>query len=378
MKKVFLVSAILLGITLLLWGVYLFAFKKGDTVKNQQTNQQAIKIPTALLEKKQAKISPISSEAVLGAVFDKKNEKVLYFSATSGELWQVDSDGAKPVKISSTKIEGLVGALWSPDATKVLTIFKKDNQKVFSFRGDLKKDGEQLDTNIDNVAWDGLGMKISYKYYDQQTKKRSLSVADPNGENWQTLAQEIPFREVSLASVPLSAVVSFWNFPQASQESLFQSVSLMGGEVKTILKGRFGADYLWSPDGKRALVSSLINKDGKNITLGIVDTNGQYRDLNIPTIVSKCVWSFDSKLIYCGLPGGVPSGAILPDDYQAKKFTTQDTFWKINVGTASKERIVELTEFKSDYDASALFLSPVEDGLFFINRIDGKLYKIII
>jgi hypothetical protein len=66
----------------------------------------------------------------------------------------------------------------------------------------------------------------------------------------------------------------------------------------------------------------------------------------------------------------------MPNDYQEKKFTTIDTFWKINVANGKKDRIAELSDIKSDYDAANLFLSSGEDTLFFVNRIDGKLYGI--
>ncbi|MCX6765406.1 MAG: hypothetical protein NT136_00305 [Candidatus Moranbacteria bacterium] len=46
------------------------------------------------------------------------------------------------------------------------------------------------------------------------------------------------------------------------------------------------------------------------------------------------------------------------------------------MSTGKKDRIVELEDMKGSLDASHLFLSPSEEELFFINRIDGKLYGI--
>ena len=150
----------------------------------------------------------------------------------------------------------------------------------------------------------------------------------------------------------------------------------MGGQLQTIFQGRYGGDYLWSPDGTQALVSSLKSNNEKTITLGLLSINSEYHDLGIPTMVSKCVWSSDSKTIYYALPGDIPSGAILPNDYVDKKFMTQDTFWKMDVATGKKERIIEATDISGKYDSTNLFLSAKNENLYFINRIDGKLYKI--
>lgn len=376
MKKVFIISGILLGVTLFILVAYNFAFKK--SIDNSQTKpKEQTTMPTQpIVEKKNEKITLVSNEPVLGGVADKKTEKILYYSALNGSIWQMDSDGTNTEQITSSKLTGLVNVAWSPDKTKVLTTFSKDGKLTFFSYDNLKKAGVQLKDGLDNTVWDSFGAKIFYKYYDSTNKKRSLNIANPDGSNWLTLVDNLPYRDLSIAVVPLTSMVSFWNFPNVAEESSLQIVSTAGGEAKSVLNGKLGADYQWSPDGKQALVSSLISKENRVITLGLVDLLGDYRDLGIPTLVSKCSWSVDNKTIFCALPGGIPAGSNMPNDYQEKKFTTQDTFWKINITTGNKERVVELADIKESYDASNLFLSPTENSLFFTNRRDGKLYRI--
>ena len=111
-------------------------------------------------------------------------------------------------------------------------------------------------------------------------------------------------------------------------------------------------------------------------SLGMITINGEYYELGIPTIVSKCVWSSDNKEVYYALPGGIPEKSVMPNDYQEGKFTTEDTFWKVEVSSGKKERIVNTEEIKEKYDSSNLFLSPTRSALYFVNKIDGKLYRI--
>jgi hypothetical protein len=72
----------------------------------------------------------------------------------------------------------------------------------------------------------------------------------------------------------------------------------------------------------------------------------------------------------------MPNTAVLPNEYNEKKFTSVDTFWKVNVATGEKTRIIETSQISGSFDATKLFLNSDESMLFFANRIDGKLYRL--
>lgn len=378
MKKVLIISLVLLGITLFFLGVYNFVFKKStpsssepiaqtDPEKNEQEN---------IIQKKSEKIIPVSKQAVVGKpIFDKKNETITYYSAKDGTVWSVQADGSKESQIADTELAGLKNVFWANGGEKVITEFKKGNNSSFYFYNHKEKKGFPLKDGLDTIAWDSAGTKIFYKYYEASSNKRTLNISNPDGSEWQNLTELID-REVSIAQIPSTSLLSFWNAPKAQEKTYFKSVNMTGGEPTLILSNRFGADYLWAPNGKQALVSSLANSESKMVTLGLVTPEGNYTELNIPTLVSKCVWSFDSKTIYYALPGGIPTNSMVPDDYQNNKFTTKDTFWKINIETGKKERIIETSEITGEYDSSKLFLSANQAYLYFVNRIDEKIYLI--
>lgn len=380
MKKVFIISSILLAVVLLFLGIYNFAFKKDSSTQNQQSAKPTSQAEndsakSTALQSKTEKIKTISDRGVIGAVFDKKNDAILYYSATTGTTWRVNADGTGRQQTSEVAVKSLKKALWSPDRSKVITTLEKDGNMVFYQYDHVLQKGMQLKNGLDTAVWDSLGTKIFYKYYDSSSKTRTLNIANPDGTGWQKIA-DVNYRNLSIAQVPFTSIVSFWNYPEASQESKFQTVGVTGGETKVLLSGRYGADYLWAPNGIQALVSSLAASNSKSVSLGLISQNGEYVDLNIPTLVSKCVWSADSKTLYCALPGGIPEGSVMPDDYMGGKFTTEDTFWKIDTATGKKDRIIEPSEIGGKYDSSEMFLSPTEDALYFINKIDQKLYMI--
>lgn len=373
LKKTFFISLLIFFATLLFWGVYNLAFKKDTPDK---TTPKSI-IPEISLPKVEPEIAAVSDEAVLPPALTPDGDYIKYYSQKSGKVYQISLDGKEKTIISDQELSGINDTLWSPDKTKVITKFVKSiNEVQFYYYDYTTRKGVGIKKNIDDVIWDYAGNKILYKYYSPDTKERSLNIADPDGTNWKKLA-DLTYRYVSIASVPKSGLVSFWNKPDSFMETTLETVSAIGGEKKTIYTGKFGADYLWSPDGNYLLVSHVSERSGENMQLGVMNYNGgEYKNLNAPTFVSKCAWAKNSQTVYCALPGSMPDAAILPNEYMEKKFFTADTFWKIDTQNGKMDRIVEPEKITGRFDATGLFLNSDESMLFFVNRTDGKLYRI--
>ena len=58
--------------------------------------------------------------------------------------------------------------------------------------------------------------------------------------------------------------------------------------------------------------------------------------------------------------------AVLPNDWQEGKVRTSDTFWKMDVSTGKKERLVDPEKIDGSYDVLYPFLSQDEKSLFFV------------
>lgn len=376
-KKIFFLSLIMMVLSLLLWGVYNLSFKKPDsTAKETNTSGKDKGISDLLKPPSEDKIKAITDEAVIGPTYVSGSNTIKYYAQT-GETYEIDTDGNNKKTISDKKLSGLTDVLWSPDETKVITKFSSpDGQPQFYYYDYSTQLGIPIKKNVDEIAWQSSGNRIFYKYYDQQTKKRTFNISNPDGTDWLKLS-DIDYRNVSIAPVPKSGLVSFWNRPDSYAQTVFETVPVISGEKKTVFKEKYGADYLWSKDGTTVLVSSVDTRAGSRMQLGIMNYNGgEYRNLDIPTFVSKCVWSRDGKTVYYSLPGNIPPSSILPNEYMDGKFKTADTFWKVNIADGKKTRILETSDIKDSYDATSMFLNDDESALFFVNKSDGKLYRI--
>jgi hypothetical protein len=379
-KKIFILSSILLFLAITFFGVYNFAFKDIERIKSLNTEKEEKSINTKTENYDNQNIKAITETPVIAPTIDKDGKKLRFYNKDNGNITEVDFDGSAERVIFENNISNLKSVKWSPDKNFVISSFENGSDNKFYLYSYITRKSLELKKGMDTVTWDNQGDKIIYKYFNEENKERSLNISDPNGKNWQNLVTlEGKFKRISMVQVPQTLFVSFWNYPDAFQETSLNKVNIVGDiAADNILEGKFGANYLWSPDGRSFLVSS-VSKGGSNLKLEIGDVNGSnFKNLNVPTLVDKCVWTKDSQEIYCALPSDIVEDSVIPNDYQERKILTKDTFWKINIKSGKKERIVELEDFTEEYDAINLFFSPKENILFFINRYNDKVYRIIL
>ncbi len=389
MKKIFIISSVLLLIILIFLVIYNFVFsdKSDDYFKTDNSSSIQDESITAEKEKElkvsenkqesekneqKEKIKPLTEEAVISPIISLDKKHIQYYSKENGNVWKINFDGSEKTNISQDVLTNLTRVMWSPKENKVISRFTQN--RFYLYDHDISK-GVSLKEGISDIAWTNMGDKIIYNYYDSKTNSYSLNLANPDGSQWKKMA-DLPSGRISIAPVPQSSLISYWSYPDAHQQNSLKTISLVGGEPKEIFSGKYGADYLWSPDSKKILISSSSEKENSKIVLGVTDSKGEnYHSLNAPTLVSKCVWA-DGNKVYCAIPTSIPEGATMPNDYQAGKIKTKDTFLKIDVVSGKSERVVELDEITGHYDAENLMLSLYDGYLFFVNRIDGKIYRI--
>jgi hypothetical protein len=373
-KKIFIVASILLLVVLIFFGIYTVAFKSDET-KIIKNNTEEIKgKQTDITDVLSKKIVNITSDSVVSATISNDGEVIKYYDAIDGRAWTMTERGTNQKVLSSDTTRGVpISAKWSPDSES--TILKYDNGEIFVHNHVTGIDNKLRD-GMDDVVWTGVGGKILYKYYDKNTKERTLNIADADGTNWKKLT-DLPFQFTTFVQIPSSVRAAFWPSADAQTNTELFTVSTINESVpKKIFSDKYGADFLFSPNGQKILISSS-SPDGKKIILGVMDKNGSnYIDLQVPTIIKKAVWSKDNKTVYYAQPNNVPNDVIWPNDYNEKKITTTDTFFKVDVTTGKKSRIIETDEIDEQIDAINLFLSPDEDILFFTNRVNDLLYRL--
>lgn len=378
MKKLFIISASFFLLVLVFLAVYNFAFRhnSADPIADPQKKEE--------LEKKRADeektlthsvaFEQILAESVLYPVASENS--LFYYSRRDNALKETTLDGKETV-VRLGEMPGVpVRIVWSPNRLGALVLTRDSTGDLWYYADLRNKIVTALRRDMSRLAWTSLGDRILYQYTDPESGERSLNIAAPDGSSWSKLTS-LGKKDHFIAALPQSSLIAIWPRTDGREEGVLETVGINGDNRRTILTGKFGADFLWSPNSEKLLVQSVDEPGGHTLTLGLTDGSGnEYKNLFAPTLVSKIAWSKDNETFYYALPGTFPSGAVLPNDYFGKPIATKDTFWKMNTRTGKKERLVPLEEITQAFDATDVFLSPTETDLYFVERGSEKLYRI--
>ena len=318
-------------------------------------------------------IKPISQEPSLGMVID--GIKVKYYSANNGNVFESNLDGSGLTRISSAVLTGLIKIIWSPDKNKTIAIFNNNGEIKKYFYDFNTQINTSLDKNIRWVTWSPFSNKIAYQYYNSQNEDNNISIAEPDGSQWNSIFSTR--MKNLIVEWPNSELISIRTKPSGLAQSVIYTINLTNNNFKKILDEAYGFTVLWSPLGDKLLFSETDNQ-GKNLKLKIADlTQSTIKELSLSTLPEKCVWSQDNRTIFCAIPKTISDLATLPDDYYKGTTSFNDDFWRINLDT---EKVTKIFESKNEqataYDAKELLLPPLENYLLFINQKNNLLYSL--
>lgn len=369
MKKVFIISSVLLCLVGSFYLVYNFLLVGESTGNNkiQEILKNEVEIKPDL-----NKLSKIVEGDIWGLSLDEKGEKIQYYDNAEGGVWKASFDGKGKIKLTGDKFSNLKKIDWHQNKKEALLEIG-DSFYFYSFGNE-----EKFIKKTKALGWINFNQGIVYSYEDYSTHKKTLNVSSPDGTNWKEIMSLVS-DDINITHIPGSAKASFWPKSDAFVESDISIVAMGESEIQKIGDLKFGADYLWSNDGNKFLRSSVSQKGGGGLVLEVCETKtNKCTNLNVPTIASKCAWTKNNKSVYCAAPLNMGKNAIWPNDYLNHKISTKDSFWKIEVDSIKKANILEEKDVTEELDAINLLLSPNEDFLFFINKKNGSLFRIIL
>ncbi|NTW30579.1 MAG: hypothetical protein HGA33_04825 [Candidatus Moranbacteria bacterium] len=377
MKRNLFITGSLLAVGALFAGVYVVVFKNNpsnpvaDERKRVESKQEEAKLFSQNASGET--VSTVIDSPTVGATILDENH-IAYFA--DRQLKRTSLGGGGEEVILSDLPGEVLDAIWSPDRERVLALMETGSEKKWFLVVPSEKTTTSLKAGIISPVWSNLSERIFYSYADPKSGKAELDSAKPDGTDWKRVAT-MDEPSTFLSTVPATAIISYWNKPSAFEATSLYTVSASGGTPKKIFSEKFGADYLWSPDGTKVLISNTLSKGGTETRLGIANRDGgEFKTLQAPTITSKAVWSKDAKTVYYALPLSIPDHAVLPNDYFGRPIHTQDSFWKMDVATGKSDRIIEPDRIDGSYDSFRPFLGPDERYLYFTDRVSGKLHRI--
>ncbi len=384
MKKIIIISSIILGILAILVGVY-FAWEKTKsiltppsvgqqpTTANQQptaSGQQAALIAAAQ-KLKILSDQPIfdywifnSTPTSTAASSTPSNNKIFYLMA-DGKIFVLKEDG-KSEAVTSDPISNLQAIKSSSDGKRVIIKSGDFTSPQFIIFNSETKIFELLPENITAATFSPDAKKIAYLEKSSGnliikdligTKPKSVKILSFNQKDFDLewiLPEKIILFPKASAFYPASA----WSVDTKNKTIASLTTEISGLMIK------------WSTDGKIGL-EFLSQFQGTVRSLNLIDNKGSIQaNLDFMTLPDKCLIA--EPKIYCAIPQNIPAKTILPDDYLKRAVYFQDSFYQIDITQNSFSEILGGTELTID----AVNLKLINNKLFFVNRYDNKLYSL--
>lgn len=383
-KKVFIIIVIIFLTTLLAFIANNLSSNKTpvegggaeEVVETEDSGESDEPEQTPEIENRKAgeltKLIDGESFAVKGAVLNRSTAQVLYYQNRNFLL--IDFKGNSKNSVGGYPFIDVKEVKWNADRNKALI---RDKNRYFVYNLNTNSITE-LSEKIDFAIWFKylLNDKIAYKFYESETGRRKIAIADFNGENEEILVDELTYQRVGLKIPTNGSKVCYHRDPDASFEGELNCIDVKTKELETLHKGSFAANYKWANNGNRLLASYANEQIGDRLILGSMNgKGGEFRSLNFPTSAEKCVWAKDNRKAYCAMMVFKEKDLVLPNDWSSGKYNSADTLWEIDVETGKKRRLLESSEMIVA-DAKDLFLDNNEKYLFFTDRNTKSVFSV--
>jgi hypothetical protein len=153
-----------------------------------------------------------------------------------------------------------------------------------------------------------------------------------------------------------------------------------GGNIKSLTTAGRGFESQWSPAGDYILYSVYNSDSGYRPTLWLADMGGDWTgsynvSLGLNTWSDKCVFTADSRYIYCAVPEDLPElSGIFPE--LADDLT--DILYRLDVVTGDRALIALPDADGAGVNMQSLNLSSDGQILYFTDQISGELKSLIL
>ena len=325
------------------------------------------------------KIKALSDRPVIGIGLNREGDRIVYYDKETGQVFRISFDGKIWERISDVQIQSITKVTWAPTRDKVIIeqTFRQGSGQasaikyVYDYNAGKKYN---LDSHIKKIVWSPDGQKILYHYWDPQNQS-NVAIANFDGSHW-----------FSVTPSEMSGLDFAWPKQDTATfiapEGSFYGATLYYMKIAPpyslikMIDNKYGFSVNWSPKGNKMIYSVKEDKDATNAELYLRDLDKETEtNLSINALPEHCVWSVSENSVYCAEATQNFLG-ILPQDYQKKLSLGGDSFWKIDLEARQIKEIYIPKTGEQIYDTTEMIASPLEDFIFFVNKLDGKLYSL--
>ncbi len=232
--------------------------------------------------------------------------------------------------------------------------------------------GTFLPKRIITLAMDPEGKKVFYMTDVQGTAVGSVRNFE-TGEKQKIF--EMPFTEW-LSEWNADNTIQITTKPTYFTDGYSYELNATTGDFHKVLKEK-GLNVLPSPDGKKFFIHA-VEGEGNTSKNAIYhkDSGLRFAIEKFKTFPEKCVWTHDSRYLYCFVPTNLAYDGFYPDRwYQGYELFT-DQLWRIDGDTGIEELVSDIpTEYGKELDAIKVTIDDDDSYLYFIDKGSETLWS---
>lgn len=368
-----------------------FPFSTTTIPTNTETPGEIIDVTTNTNTEPPPTLFQITSEPVAGyTVFEAENSEVRfrYMTRNTGHVYEGYNDQQAQMRLSNTTLPGAYNAYFLDNGERVIAQFIGPTGNVQTFFGELTPTPEdstdtapfELTGSLTRDIIDQITISPDHTSAFLLTSDQSGSfgtVTDSDGSNGRLIFSS-PLREW-IPEWKTEETISLTTKAAANALGIHRYLTVTNGNTRDVLGTIFGLTTTGSPSGEQLAYSRSASIG--EIDLFIIDESSDTNpQLSLDTLPEKCVWSaVESFILYCGVPKSL-TNAGYPDAWYRGVTSFSDEIWRIDTATGITSRIIDPTGVTNGQmiDLIQPTLSPNEDRLYFINKIDSSFWSLAI
>lgn len=323
-----------------------------------------------------------SSTTVVQSIKNKKilkNQEFIYFwDRKTGHIYENMSSTTDVSKISNHTLTGVEEVFFIDNTSIISRKLDDDNETIITQYTKLIKDTStstiytalinNININANNISISPITKRLFY--FIKSTGSGVLSSMDGvvktniiNTTISEWLPQYVNRNIISLTTKPSAYFKGYLFFlnPDGNNKNTY------------IIGEKYGFNTLTSPDGKKVIYNEIINNTLETFIYDIKTKSNTY--LSQSTIVDKCVWSNDSKKVFCGIPQKLYQ-APYPDAWYKNEIEFSDNIWSIDAETGQFSVVVPLQDqVTRPIDVYKIKISNTNKYLIFQDKNTLNLWK---
>ena len=309
---------------------------------------------------------------ILAPALSADGNSLLYVLRENGHVMRSGLDGSNEQIATNLTVLETFDGLWSPLKTKLAIAYHESGAvKRFLLETATATPSKFLPQDLTALAWSPDGKEIAYLI--PQGNQTNLVIADQNGKNGKVVFST-PIPDFTLQWISKSTMLLV-SRPSGLAPSIVMRFDIKTKKSDLVLAGRRGGVVTAAPDASGFVFSQSNSRDGRAEPLALHSfKDGNVSLIRYTTIAEKCAFSADGKKLYCGVPKGTLP-APMPDEWYKGAVSFSDAIVEIDAATSQTKTLLEN---EADVDLISPFVSPDGKYLFFQNKKDGTLWRLML